>query len=103
MERLGEWAERVGALWSRLPPVPNPDLPAPGAPDIVTVAAAILVVLGLLGLVTGLTRGRLARLPLLAALVGAGLFFWLWDADREGFGPRSVPEAFVETAARVIR
>lgn len=103
MERLGEMAERVRALWDRLPPVPGPALPPPGAPALVTVAATILAALGLMGLVTGWAGGRLARLPLLAALVGAGLFLWLWDADREGFGPGSISEAFVDTAARVLR
>lgn len=103
MERLDDWAGRLAALWDRVPPVPDLPLPTPGAPGLVTVAATILVALGLMGLVTGWSGRRLARLPLLVTLIGAGLFVWLWDADRDGFGPRSVPEAFAEVAAQVLR
>lgn len=103
MERLGEMAERAAAFWAGLPPVPSLDLPAPGDPVLVTVGASILAALGLMGLVTGWADRRVARLPLLSALVGAALLAWVWDADRDAFDAMTVPMAFVEMTARVVR
>lgn len=79
------------------------DLPVPGDPAVLIVIAAVTSALGLLGLVAGWVEGRLSVASLLSALLGAALFLWMWEIDRAGFGPMSVPMAFVEIVARILR
>lgn len=103
MEAAARARDAVRAWWAGLPPLPDPDLPAPGDPAIVIVAGTVVLALGLMGWLTARVEGRRSLVSLGAVLVGAGLLLWVWDADREGFGWLSVPTAFVEMLARVVR
>ena len=92
--------DRLTGIGVKLPHLP---LPPPGDPDLVTVIGSVVLALGLMGLVTGWVDRRLAWLPLLSALIGAALLVWVWDADRGAFGVLTVPTAFVEIVARIVR
>lgn len=103
MVALSDIGNRIASVWGRVPSVPDLPLPTPGDPDLVTVIGAVVLALGTMGLVTGWVDRRLAIVPLFSALAGAGLLVWVWNADRDGFGPMAVPVAFVEVVARLIR
>ena len=100
MEWASDLADRAAALLAALPAF---DETVPGDPAIWIVGASVLAALGTMGLVTGWVDGRVARVPLLSTLAAACLLAWIRDADPEGFGPMTVPVAFVEVAARVVR
>ncbi|WP_299812821.1 hypothetical protein [uncultured Jannaschia sp.] len=82
--------------------LPDPDLPPPGDPALVAVLASVLVVLGLVGVVSAWAERRFSWSGFASLLAGATLFIWLWEAER-AFDPMSVPEAFIEVLARIVR
>ncbi|SDY79403.1 hypothetical protein SAMN05444004_103154 [Jannaschia faecimaris] len=86
-----------------MPAVPDLDLPVPSDPDLLLAIATVVAALGLMGLMTGWVEKQLSHVSLLAALIGAALFFWVWETDRESFGWIALPEAFIELVARVLR
>ena len=95
------WAA-VRAWWAGLPPLPDPDLPVPSDAALVVVIGTLVGGLGLAAATTGWVEKRVSWAGLFASLVGAGLLYWAWDADRDaGWG--LVPGAFVDLLARIIR
>ncbi|WP_339646134.1 hypothetical protein [Jannaschia helgolandensis] len=103
MDQVGDAVQTLRDWWAGLPPFPDLGLPAPGDPAVLTVVATMVTGLALMGLVTAWVERRLSLTSLAAFILGCALFFWLWETDREGFRFLSVPEAFVEMVARVIR
>ena len=79
------------------------EVPAPFDPALLTVLATLLWGFGVTGLVTGWVDRRTSLTSLVATATGALIFVWLWGADRDGFRPISVPHAFVEIVARILR
>lgn len=103
MEQIAGALQALRDWWASLPPIPDLGLPAPGDPAVLTVVATMVTGLALMGLVTAWVERRLSLISLVAVIFGFALFFWLWETDRDGFHFLSVPEAFVEMVARVIR
>ena len=81
-----------------------PDYDLPDVPDwpVTIVIATTLLALSLSGLFSGWAERRISWQGLFAFIVAAGLFFWVWEADRTKTW-RLIPEAFVEVAARILR
>jgi hypothetical protein len=95
--------ERLGAGWEATPPLPDLGLPPPGDPAVVTVVGAVLAAIGALGLVTGWVDRRVSWAGLFSLALGAAMLAWVWEADRPAWDALTVPRAFVEMVARVLR
>lgn len=93
----------IAAVWAALPPVPDLGLPPPPDVALLTAIATVVAALGFMGLMTGWVEKRLSLVSVASLVFGAVLFFWVWEAGREDFGWLSVPEAFIELVARVLR
>lgn len=103
METVGKWLEGIGAWWANLPSLPDLGLPQPSDADVLLVVATVLVAIGAMVLVSAWVEKRMSWTALLALVLGAAIFFWVWETDREGTGWISIPEAFVEMVARILR
>lgn len=103
METVEGVLASIATAWAALPPIPDLDLPTPPDAALLTVIATMVVALGFMGLVTGWVERRLSLISVVSLLFGAVLFFWIWEADREGYGWISIPESFIELVARVLR
>lgn len=103
MEQVSGALQAVRDWWAGLPPIPDLDLPGPGDPAVLTVVATLVSGLAVMGLITAWVEKRFSPISMGVLILGAALFFWLWEVDREGFGLLSVPEAFVEIVARILR
>ncbi|MGB3408930.1 MAG: hypothetical protein WBA67_15720 [Jannaschia sp.] len=103
METVAGVREAVGDWWAALPRIPDLNLPAPGDPDALIVVATIILAIGLMGLVSGWVDSRVSSVSVFAVFLAAALVFWVWDVDRDGFGWLTIPEAFVEMVARILR
>lgn len=103
MEQLGTTLDGLRDWWAGLPPLPDLGLPDPGDADVLTVVATVVTGLALMGLISAWVEKRLSILSLAALIFGCATFFWLWEVDREAFTFLSVPEAFIELLARVVR
>ena len=95
------WAD-LSAWWAGLPPLGDLDLPPVADWAVTIVIATVLLALAASALVTGWVDRRVSWAGLFTLVVSAGLFFWVWEADRD-VGLSVVPEAFVEVVARIIR
>lgn len=82
-----------------------PELPLPPVPDpyLIVVLATCVLALGASAFLSGWAERRFSIIGFLVTLVGIALFVWIWDADRAAFGIATVPEAFIEIIARIIR
>lgn len=98
----GVWTS-ITDWWAGLPAVPDLDLPAPGDPDLMIVIATVLLALGLTALISAWIDRRRSLIAMLVTLLALAMVFWVWEADRDGFGWIAIPEAFVEMVARVLR
>ncbi|GIT90973.1 hypothetical protein JANAI62_14280 [Jannaschia pagri] len=103
METVAGWWAAVQAWWAAVPPVPPLGLPAPGDPDVLIVIGTVVLAVGMMGFVSGWVERRVSWASVFALLLAAALFVWVWEPNREEFGWISIPEAFVEMVARVIR
>lgn len=103
MEGLDGFLDSLAQAWAGIPPLPDLGLPGPPDPPLLIVIATLVSALGIMGLVTGWVEKRLSAMSLGATVLGIALFVWVWETDRDGFGWLSVPEAFVELVARVLR
>ncbi|UWQ18570.1 hypothetical protein [Jannaschia sp. M317] len=103
MEALAGFLTAVRNWWASLPGIPPLGLPVPGDPEVLIVIATVLLALGLTALISGWVEKRLSWVAVFTIVLSAALFFWVWEGDRDGFGWISVPEAFVELVARVLR
>ncbi|MCK0167881.1 hypothetical protein MWU52_10005 [Jannaschia sp. S6380] len=92
-----------GVWWAKFPALPNLGLPPPGDPDVMVVVSVVLAAMGLTALLSARIDGRRSYASLFATGLAAALMAWVWESDREGFGWLTVPMAFVELLARVIR
>ncbi|KIT15351.1 hypothetical protein [Jannaschia aquimarina] len=95
------WA-RIGAWWAALPELP--DFALPPVPDLalIVVLATVVGGLGFAALASGWAEGRVSKSGLFATFVGAGMAFWVWEAERS-LTWRIVPVAFIEMIARATR
>lgn len=103
MEAVEGFLTSIAEGWAALPGIPDLGLPAPADPPLLIVIATLVTALGIMGVMTGWVEKRLSLVSLMAALFGAALFFWVWEADREAFGFIAIPEAFIELVARILR
>ncbi|WP_179378927.1 hypothetical protein [Jannaschia marina] len=103
MEEVEGALDGLSGAWAGIPALPDLGLPAPADPLLLVAIATIVSAFGLLGLVTGWVERRLSVAALFAALLGAALFFWVWETDRAAFDWLIVPEAFIELVARILR
>ena len=95
--------QAVQTWWDGIPALPDLDLPNPGDPDVLIVVATVLLAIGLMTFVAGWVDKRLSWSGVFSTFLALALLFWVWEADREGFGWISIPEAFVEMVARALR
>ncbi|PWJ21978.1 hypothetical protein [Jannaschia seohaensis] len=103
MEALAALWARVTEGWAGLPSLPPLGLPAPPDPDLLIVIATSLMALGLTAALSARIDGRRSWAGRFAVILSAGMFFWVWEAARSGFGWTTIPAAFVEVAARILR
>lgn len=103
MEALAEALAALSAWWSGLPPIPDLDLPVPGDPDLVIVAATMVTLFGFMGLVTAWVERRFSVIAFGTFLLGCALAFWIWEVERDAITWIRIPESFVELVARVLR
>ncbi|MBM2575225.1 hypothetical protein JQC91_02805 [Jannaschia sp. Os4] len=98
---VGAWG-RVAAWWGTVPPVPDLDLPPVFDWPVVVVIATTLLAISLTAVVSAWVERRTSWFGWLVLLIAAGLFFWVWEADRSVTWT-VVPEGFVEIVARILR
>lgn len=103
MEAIAGALQAVQDWWAGLPPIPDLDLPAPGDADVLVVVSTVLLAIGVMATVAAWVDKRVSWAGLFAMMLAAALMFWVWEADRDDFGWISIPEAFVEMVARVLR
>lgn len=103
MEAIAAALQAVRDWWASVPPIPDVDIPAPGDPDAMIVVSTVVFAVGMMGFVSGLVDKRISLAGIFALLLAAVLMLWVWENDREGFGWISIPEAFVEMVARIVR
>jgi len=103
MDWLAALLSDLSDWWATLPSVPPLGLPDPGDAAVLTVVATVVTGLGITGLFSGWAERRFSVISFGSLLFGLVLFFWIWEVDRDGFGWLSVPNAFVEMVARVLR
>ncbi|SFJ09057.1 hypothetical protein [Jannaschia pohangensis] len=103
MDWLAAVLSDLSDWWAGLPPVPDLGLPDPGDAAVLTVVATVVSGLGVTGLFSGWAERRFSVISLGSLILGLVLFFWIWEVNREAFDWLSVPEAFVEMVARVLR
>lgn len=103
MEAIEGFLASVAAWWDAVPAIPDLDLSEPSDPALLIVIATLVTALGVMGVMTGWVEKRLSFISVAATTFGAALFFWVWETDRDEMGFISVPEAFIELVARILR
>ncbi|WP_371156665.1 hypothetical protein [Jannaschia sp. 2305UL9-9] len=103
METLAAAVQAVRDWWAGLPAFPDVGIPAPGDPDVLIVISTVLFAVGTMGIVSAMVDKRVSWSGVFALLLAAALMFWAWEGQRDDFGWISIPEAFIEMLARVLR
>ncbi|MEL7183103.1 MAG: hypothetical protein AAFY65_10055 [Pseudomonadota bacterium] len=103
METLADIWANLAAWWANVPPLPDLGLPAPGDPSILIVIATSLLAMGLVAVLSAWVETRLSWAGLFATVLALALFVWVWEPDRAAFTFLTIPEAFVDLVARLIR
>ena len=103
MDRIGDILDGLGARWQAWEGIPDLPLPEPVDPSVLLVVATVLFGLGLMGVVTAWVDRRFSLVSLLLLLLSFVIYVWVWDGDRDGVTLISVPHAFVDVIARILR